>query len=59
MGKSKAIKGMPVAMLDKAMHDYASGERKSMSFIKKVKKDFIRKHSEEELHAVSQYIHNL
>jgi len=59
MGKSKAIKGMPVATLEKAMHDYASGKRKSMSLIKKMKKDFIRKHSEEELHAVFQYIHKL
>ena len=59
MGKSKAIKGMPVATLEKAMHDYASGKRKSMSLIKKMKKDFVRKHSKEELHAVSQYIHKL
>lgn len=59
MGKSKAIKGMAVATVEKSMSDYASGKRKSMSLIKKMKKDFIRKHSKEELHAVSQYIHKL
>ena len=59
MGKSKVIKGMPFATIEKAMHDYASGKRKSLSLIKKMKKDFVRKHSKEELHAVSQYIHKL
>jgi len=59
MGKSKAIKGMPVATIEKDMHDYATGKRKSMSIIKKMKKDFIRKHSEKELHALAQYIHSL
>jgi len=59
MGKAKAIKGMPVATVEKAMLDYASGKRKSKSMIKKMKKDFVRKHSQEELHAVSQYIHKL
>jgi len=59
MGKSKVIKGMPVATIEKAMQDYATGKRKSMSVIKKVKKDFIRTHSKEELHAVSKYIHSL
>lgn len=59
MGKSKAIKGMPIATIEKAMHDYATGERKSMSLIKKMKKDFIRKHDEEELHSLSTYIHKL
>ena len=59
MGKSKAIKGMSISSLEKAMHDYATGERKSMSLIKKMKKDFIKKHTEAELHAVSKYIHGL
>ena len=59
MGKSKVIKGMPVATIEKAMQDYATGKRKSMSIIKKMKKDFMRKHSKEELHAVSKYINSL
>ncbi|NOR56020.1 MAG: c-type cytochrome [Sulfurovum sp.] len=59
MGKSKVIKGMPVATIEKAMQDYATGKRKSMSIIKKMKKDFMRQHSKEELHAVSKYINSL
>lgn len=59
MGKSKAIKGMPVKTIEKAMLDYASGERKSSSLIKKMKKSFVRKHSEEDLHTVAEYINKL
>ncbi len=59
MGKSKAIKGMPVDTIEKDMLSYASGERKTTSLIKKMKKDFIRKHSKEELHAVAQYVNKL
>ena len=59
MGKSKSLKGMSIVSIEKAMSDYASGKRKSMSVIKKVKKDFIRKHSDQELHSLAQYIHSL
>ena len=59
MGKSKSIKGMPVATIEKAMYDYATGDRKSISVIKRSKKAFIRKYSKEELHAVAQYINSL
>lgn len=59
MGKSKAIKGMPIATIEKAMHDYAKGKRKSMSVIKNAKKTFIKKYSKEELHAVAEYINSL
>ena len=59
MGKSKAIHGMSVPTIEKAMLDYASGEREAMSLIKKLKKDFIRKHSEEDLHAVSHHVNQL
>jgi len=59
MGKSKAIKGMTMNTLDQAMKDYASGKRKSMSMIKKMKKDFIKKHSKEEMESVYKHIHEL
>ena len=59
LGKSKVIKGMPVASIEKAMHDYASDKRKSIAIAKKMKKDFLQKRSKEDLRAVSQYIHDL
>lgn len=59
MGKSKAIKGMPVSSIEKNMHDYATGKRKSMPLVKKLKKNFIKKYSEKELHEVAIYIHGL
>jgi len=59
MGKSKAIKGMSVASIEKSMQEYASGKKKTIPAIKKVKKTFIKKHTEEELHQVAQYIHQL
>lgn len=59
LGKSKAIKGMSVSSIEKAMHDYASGKRKSVAIAKKMKKGFLKKRSEEDLHAVSKYIHDL
>ena len=59
LGKSKAIKGMSVASMEQAMHDYASGKRKSIAVARKMKKDFLQKHSKEDLRAVSKYIHDL
>lgn len=59
LNKSKAINGMSVDTLDQAMKDYASGKRKSMSMVKKMKKDFINKYSKEEIQAVYKYIHEL
>ena len=59
LGKSKVIKGMSVASIEKAMHDYVSGKRKSVAIAKKMKKSFMKKRSKEELHAVSKYIHGL
>lgn len=59
LGKSKAIKGMSVVSIEKAMHDYVSGKRKSTAISKKMKKDFLKKRSKEDLHAVSKYIHDL
>ncbi len=59
MGKSKAINGMSVKSLDQAMKDYASGKRKSISMVKKMKKDFIKKYSAEETEATYKYIQGL
>lgn len=59
LGKSKAITGMSVATIEKAMHDYASGKRKSISIAKKQKKDFLQKRSKEDLRDVANYIHGL
>ena len=59
MGKSKSISAMSVGSIEKAMHDYSSGKRKSMSFVIKVKQDFVKHHSKNELRALSTYIHSL
>lgn len=59
MGKARAINEMSVESIEKAMIEIASGERKSMDFIGKTKNDFIKKHSEEELHELAAYIHGL
>jgi len=59
MGKSKPIKGMPIATIEQDISDYALGKRKSMAMVKKMKKKFMKKYSKEDLHAVSKYIHEL
>ncbi len=59
LNKSKAINGMSVDALDQAMKDYVSGKKKSMAMVKKMKKKFTTKHSEEEIQAVYKYIHEL
>lgn len=59
MGTSKAIKEMSVEELEKALINYASGERKALPFVQNVKKDFVNKHSKEELHELATYIHGL
>ena len=59
MGKSKAISPMSVSSIEKAMHDYSSGKRKSMSFVMKVKQDFVKHHSKKDLRALAAYIHSL
>ena len=59
MGSAKVIKEMPVEEIEKALINYASGERKAMPFVTNVKKDFVNKHSKEELHELANYIHGL
>ncbi|MDM5263289.1 c-type cytochrome [Sulfurovum sp. XTW-4] len=59
MGTSKAIKEMSVEEIEKALINYASGERKAMPFVQNLKKDFVNKHSNEELHELATYIHDL
>lgn len=59
MGSSKAIKKMSVEEIEKALINYASGERKAMPFVQNVKKDFVNKNSKEELHELATYIHGL
>ena len=59
MGKSTKIAGLSAASIERSMHDYASGKRKSMSFVMKIKQDFVKHHSKKELRALSTYIHAL
>ncbi len=59
MGTSKAIREMSTEEIEKALIDYTSGERKAMAFVKSTKKDFVNKHSKEELHELASYIHGL
>ena len=59
MGTSKAIKEMSVGEIEKALVDYASGERKSQSFIKSIKESFVKSHTNEEIHQLATYIHSL
>lgn len=59
MGTSKAIKEMPVNEIEKAMIEYASGERKALSFVKSIKENFMKTYTQEELHEVATYIHDL
>jgi cytochrome c553 len=59
MGSAKVIREMPVKEIEKALIDYTSGERKALPFVKNVKKDFVNKHSKEELHELASYIHGL
>jgi len=59
MHKSKVIRGMSVASIENQMHNYASGKRKAMSFVVKVKQDFVKHHSRQELRALAVYIHSL
>jgi len=59
MGKSKIIKDLSTSTIEKDMQAYASGKRKTTSYIRKMKKDFIKKHSAKELHDLASYIHSL
>ena len=59
MNKSKIIRGMPVSSIVKSMHDYASKKRKAMSYVSKVKQNFVNHHSQKALHDVAAYIHAL
>ena len=59
MGTSKAIKEMSVEEIEKAVLNYASGERKALAFIKSTKATFLKSHTKEELHELAVYIHDL
>ena len=59
MGTAKVIKEMPVEEIEKAVINYASGERKCLPFVKSVKETFVKKHTKEELHELAIFIHGL
>ncbi len=59
MGTSKAIKEMSVEEIEKSVINYASGERKALSFVKSVKETFVKNHTKEELYELAIYIHDL
>lgn len=59
MGTSRAIKELSVEEIEKAVVNYASGERKALAFVKSVKVAFMKNYTKEELHEVANYIHDL
>ncbi|SFZ97797.1 hypothetical protein MNB_SV-5-168 [hydrothermal vent metagenome] len=59
MSKSKVIKGMPVSRIEREMYNYSSGKRKAMSYVLKIKRDFVKHHTKRELHDLARYIHSL
>lgn len=59
MGKSEAIKGMSVAKIEKTLHDYASGEKKTLPVVKTMKKNFLDANSKEQVRALAEYINCL
>lgn len=59
MSKSKVIRGMSVSRMEKEMHNYSSGKRKAMSYVMKIKQDFVKHHSKKELHDMAIYINRL
>ena len=60
MTKSVAIKDLPAAKIEKkALYDYASGERKTLSVVKTMKKNFVDANSKEQVHALAEYITTL
>jgi len=59
MSKSKVIRGMSVSAIEREIHNYASGKRKAMSFVVKVKQDFAKHHSKQEVRELAKYIHSL
>lgn len=59
MTKSVAIKGLPAAKIEKALYDYASGERKALPVVKTMKKNFVEANSKEQVHALAEYISTL
>jgi cytochrome c553 len=59
MGKSKEIRGMTVEEIEKAMYDYASKRRPSMSMIQSMKKSFVNANSKETLRNIAVYINKL
>ncbi len=59
MGRSKVISEMSVSNIKKAIYEYSSGKRKTLSFIVKAKKHVVKYHSKKELHDLATYIHSL
>lgn len=59
MTKYVAIKDLPAAKIEKALYDYASGERKALSVVKTMKKNFVDANSKEQVHALAEYITTL
>lgn len=59
MTKSVAIKDLSAEKIEKALYDYASGERKSLPVVKTMKKNFVDANSKEQVHALAEYITTL
>ncbi|UFH58175.1 c-type cytochrome [Sulfurovum mangrovi] len=57
LGQSQIIKDMSTQDIVDAMNSYASGDKQgAQPFVKAIKKDFVTKHTQEELKAVAEYI---
>lgn len=59
LGHSNIIKGMPVDKFVTLTKAFATGEKNAMPIAKIVKKQFIDRHSDEEIHAVAEYVNKL
>lgn len=57
LGQSQVIKDMSAKAIVEAMNSYATGNKEgSKPFVKAIKKDFVTKHTQEELKEVAEYI---
>lgn len=56
MAKSASINGLSSAKIEKALHDYASGERKAIPVVKTMKKNFLDTSSKDQVRELSEYI---
>ena len=59
LGRSNMIKGMPTEAFVKIIHEFVSGEKKSIIIAKRAKKRLINTHNKEEIQALAEYVNKL